>query len=220
MALRLSRVPRPYIAPVTCLCAISIFRLAVWVLMIGCAMGDISRRRRRSMRLAGWDYREAGAYFVTMCTLNRECILDDPIIRRALQMEWARAICGGSQPEPHDFVVMPNHVHGIVWITGSAERRARHSRVQAGGEGAAQSGQPSSVDPKGASPLRTAGCAPGSLGAKVGAFKSAAAAQPLHLPQASPPPPALAARVRPRIRGGRRRARRRRTARRPGRSGR
>src|SRR5881397_501706 len=174
MALRLSRVPRPYIAPVTCLCAISIFRLAVWVLMIGCAMGDISRRRRRSMRLAGWDYREAGAYFVTMCTLNRECILDDPIIRRALQMEWARAICGGSQPEPHDFVVMPNHVHGIVWITGSAERRARHSRVQAGGEGAAQSGQPSSVDPKGASPLRTAGCAPGSLGAKVGAFKSAA----------------------------------------------
>jgi len=120
-----------------------------------------------------WNYREPGAYFVTICTHNREPILDDRLIAQALRTEWARAICGGRQPEPYEFVVMPNHVHGIVWIARS-ESRTRHNRDHAYTERVATTDQVKSHQSKGASPLRTAGCAPGSLGAKIGAFKSAA----------------------------------------------
>ena len=166
-------MPRPYATPVTLLCAISDFQLTVWVPMIGCAMGEASARRRVSMRLRGWDYREPCAYFVTMCTFNRECVLDTPIIARALRTEWARAICGSGQPEPYEFVVMPDHVHCIVWITRS-KARARHSRDRGYSERVVTTDQAKPHRSTGASPLRTAGCAPGSLGAKVGAFKSAA----------------------------------------------
>jgi putative transposase len=126
------------------------------------------------MRLRDWDYGEDGAYFVTICAHDRECILSDPLIVRALRTEWARAVCGGRQFDPYEFVVMPNHVHGIVWTNRSGEARARHFRDHAFTESVATTDQAKSHQSKGASALRTAGCAPGSLGAKVGAFKSAA----------------------------------------------
>jgi len=126
------------------------------------------------MRLRDWDYREDGAYFVTICTQDQECILRDPLIVRALRSDWARAICGGRQPDPNEFVVMPNHVHGIVWITRSAHSAAGHFRDHSCAESATANGQAKPRESKGASPLRTSGCRPGSLGAKVGAFKSAA----------------------------------------------
>jgi hypothetical protein len=37
------------------------------------------RHRRRSIRLKGYDYSQAGAYFITICTLNRECLFGDVI---------------------------------------------------------------------------------------------------------------------------------------------
>ena len=155
------------------LSAISVFRLAAWVPMIDAVMGDRERNRRRSMRLRDWDYRDDGAYFVTICTHNRESILDEPRVARVLRTEWSRAICGGRDPDLGDFVVMPNHVHGIVWITGSGDA-AKHYRVQTGYSSGTNYGQAVSGQVRGASPLRVSGCVPGSLSAKVGAFKSAA----------------------------------------------
>lgn len=79
---------------------------------------------RRSIRLKGYDYTQAGAYFITICTHNRECLFGE-ITDGRMQLNHAgimlehywRAI-----PEhfPHvvldAFVVMPNHIHGILYI--------------------------------------------------------------------------------------------------------
>ena len=73
---------------------------------------------RRSIRLPAYDYRDAGAYFVTICTHRRGCTLTDPRIARLLLRIWARTVCGGRYPSEGEFVVMPNHVHGIVRIRG------------------------------------------------------------------------------------------------------
>ncbi|MCR4417999.1 MAG: transposase, partial [Ignavibacteria bacterium] len=35
---------------------------------------DPSKHHRRSIRLKGYDYSQAGAYFVTICTHNRQCL--------------------------------------------------------------------------------------------------------------------------------------------------
>ena len=132
-------------------------------------------RRRASSRLASYDYRTNGAYFVTIVSREREFIFADPRVVRALEQEWARAVCGGSAPEECDFVVMPNHVHGIVWLNGNRGSGARHGRTRDGDPIAASGGKSELAGCSGgASPLRGGGCATGSLGAVVGAFKSAA----------------------------------------------
>jgi len=81
---------------------------------------------RRSIRLRGYNYSRAGAYFITICTQGRarlfgdivdgEMVLDD-----AGRVAWR---CWRDIPNhfPHaeldEFVVMPNHVHGIIVIGG------------------------------------------------------------------------------------------------------
>ena len=85
------------------------------------------RRNRRSIRLAGCDYSQAGAYFVTVCTRDRECLFGD-IVDRQMQLNEAGKIVQtiwGSLPQFYEgveldaFVVMPNHVHGVVVICAS-----------------------------------------------------------------------------------------------------
>ena len=79
---------------------------------------------RRSIRLKGYDYSQPGAYFITICTYRRACLLGDVIegdmhLNPLGNMAWQ---CWQAIPDhfPHAvldaFVVMPNHVHGIVWI--------------------------------------------------------------------------------------------------------
>jgi putative transposase len=145
---------------------------------------DRKTHHRRSIRLASWDYRDAGAYFVTLCTFGRECIFADPRIDRLLRHIWARTVGGGRLPGEGDFVVMPNHIHGIVWV------RAEQAASGASGVGASRprkrdgllhcDGVPSkgdrtvSVD---GSPLREADGPAfrrperGSLGALIASFK-------------------------------------------------
>nr|WP_235269774.1 transposase [Geoalkalibacter subterraneus] len=85
------------------------------------------RRNRRSIRLQGYDYSQAGAYFVTVCTQNRECLFGD-IVNGEMRLNEAGNIarqCWDDIPIhfPHvdldEFVIMPNHIHGIVVITGN-----------------------------------------------------------------------------------------------------
>lgn len=80
---------------------------------------DPDRRRRRSIRLPGHDYRSPGAYFVTLCTRDRECVLDDPVVTGIITGVWC-ALSGWFPTIALDeFVVMPNHVHLIVWLHSS-----------------------------------------------------------------------------------------------------
>jgi len=93
-------------------------------------MSDLERvndkLRRRSVRLKGYDYSRAGAYFVTICTLNRECLFgeikalgSEPLLNECgeIALDCWNAIPGHFQGvELDEFVVMPNHVHGILII--------------------------------------------------------------------------------------------------------
>ena len=89
---------------------------------------DPNRHHRRSIRLKGYDYSQAGAYFITICTQDRACLFGK-VVNGEMQLNDAgRMVLAewNMLPErfPHvvldAFVVMPNHVHGIVVITNPA----------------------------------------------------------------------------------------------------
>jgi putative transposase len=84
-------------------------------------------RHRRSLRLTGYDYAQSGAYFVTICTQNRACVfgcVDDGDMRlneagRMVRSVWQALPDRFPGMELDAFVIMPNHVHGIVAFVGA-----------------------------------------------------------------------------------------------------
>ncbi len=121
---------------------------------------------RRSIRLRGYDYSQAGAYFITICTHNRECLFGAvgagskpalvrikpalPSNNRAglepaptqpnlmvlneygeiVKDTWEDLINHVSGIELDAFVVMPNHVHGIIVITRAGFIKHRAGLIQ------------------------------------------------------------------------------------------
>ncbi len=77
---------------------------------------DPAHQHRHSIRLPHYDYTQAGAYFVTSVTYQRELLFDDPALRQIIETFWQRI----PQHMPHvkldTFVVMPNHFHGVLWL--------------------------------------------------------------------------------------------------------
>jgi putative transposase len=79
---------------------------------------------RQSIRLRGYDYSQPGAYFITLCTQNRECNLGEIMngemkftVRGFIIDEfWSKIPDHFPNVELEEFVVMPNHVHGIIVI--------------------------------------------------------------------------------------------------------
>ncbi len=81
---------------------------------------DFEKHHRRSIRLKGYDYSSPGAYFVTICTRGRECVLDDPVVIGIITDVWYALPGWFPTIALDEFVVMPNHVHLIVWLHGRA----------------------------------------------------------------------------------------------------
>ncbi len=79
---------------------------------------DSSQHHRRSIRLKGFNYATEGAYFVTICTQGKEMLLEAEPIQRMVQQTWEDLSVRFSDVRLDEFVIMPNHVHGIVWIMG------------------------------------------------------------------------------------------------------
>jgi putative transposase len=77
---------------------------------------DPAQHHRRTIRLKGYDYSNAGAYFVTICTKNRACVLDDHIVKGIIISVWQALPTWFPTILLDEFVVMPNHVHFIVWL--------------------------------------------------------------------------------------------------------
>ncbi|MCF6178868.1 MAG: transposase [Geopsychrobacter sp.] len=79
---------------------------------------------RRSLRLKGYDYAQAGFYFVTICAHARQCLFGEIVdskmqendYGRIVKAEWMRSADIRAEIELGEFVVMPNHLHGIVSI--------------------------------------------------------------------------------------------------------
>jgi len=84
-------------------------------------------RHRRSLRLKAYDYSQAGAYFVTVCAYDKKCVfgeIESGVMRlnangEVVASEWVRSAKVRSEIECGEFVVMPNHFHGIVRIVGA-----------------------------------------------------------------------------------------------------
>jgi len=82
------------------------------------------------MRLRGWDYSQAAVYFVTICTYQRECLLGEVVdgwmrtnaYGRIVEGEWLRTPEIRPEVELDGFMVMPNHLHGIVVVSGRGAR--------------------------------------------------------------------------------------------------
>jgi len=102
---------------------------------------DPFKDRRRSIRLKGYDYAKEGAYYVTMVAQNRLCLFGDVVnaemilndAGEMLQSQWFALPERFPNVEFDEFVVMPNHFHGIVVITDNTRdgenKRARTRRA-------------------------------------------------------------------------------------------
>jgi len=82
------------------------------------------KHNRRSIRMKGYDYSKAGLYFITFRVQNGEMLFGaiengQMILNNAGKMilaEWGKLPQRFNNIELHEFVVMPNHFHGIVEI--------------------------------------------------------------------------------------------------------
>lgn len=96
--------------------------------------------QRRSVRLKGYDYGQSGAYFVTICAYNRECLLGEIAncrgeksfalnktpsneklfvhtkIGKIVEKCWLEIPAHYPDVILYKYVVMPNHMHGILFI--------------------------------------------------------------------------------------------------------
>jgi len=79
---------------------------------------------RRSIRIGNYDYSLAGAYFVTICIKNRECLLGEirnnkihlTSIGNIVKKFWEKIPGHFKDVRLDRFVIMPNHLHGIIVI--------------------------------------------------------------------------------------------------------
>jgi putative transposase len=129
----------------------------------------------RSIRLAGYDYSEEGAYFVTIVTHQREHLFGEVVdgemrlneFGKIVREEWFKTQDMRLQIELSDdeFVVMPNHVHGIIQIIDSVSNKQHYSHGTGDLQVARTSASSLLTRPRG--PLTR------SIGAIIAGFKSA-----------------------------------------------
>ena len=86
------------------------------------------KHHRRTIRLQNYDYSQSGAYFVTICTKERQNLfgkIDNDIltlnsIGEIAETEWHKTSHVRSNVELDEYIIMPNHLHGIILITNES----------------------------------------------------------------------------------------------------
>jgi len=84
---------------------------------------NAQKHHRRSIRLKGYNYSQAGAYFVTICTHNHIFFFEDDRIRGIAEQCWLEIPRHFRDIELDEWIIMPNHLHGILSIGGEIIRR-------------------------------------------------------------------------------------------------
>ena len=85
---------------------------------------------RRSIRLKGYDYTQAGLYFITICCQNRAHLFGSiengemqlNAFGEIAQTEWLNTANIRDNCHIHESIIMPNHIHGIIEITIQKEK--------------------------------------------------------------------------------------------------
>ena len=103
---------------------------------------------RKSIRLKEYDYSSAGAYFVTICTLERKCLFGKVVDGemelnengKIVKSEWLKTEEIRDNVSTDEFIIMPNHLHGILFIDEPTDRRGTVHRAST----AERFGQPTS----------------------------------------------------------------------------
>jgi len=144
---------------------------------------DQNSRNRKSIRLKEYDYSQSGLYFITICTRKKENILGEikngkMLLNECGQIaydEWfelpKRFYIGKSDV----FVVMPNHIHGIIQIVGG-RAPARDAPTTTNGEMGVQ--DDNAIIGETGTRNDNAGVTTGNI---VGAYKSLVANRCLHI---------------------------------------
>lgn len=120
---------------------------------------------RKSIRLKGYDYSRDGGYFVTICTHNRELYFEFfPELKEIVSRQWHQLPERFSNLILDEFIIMPNHIHGIIIVGATLAvapqggRKTRPYRV-------AQNQNENAMPGAGARPAPT-------IGEIIGTFKS------------------------------------------------
>jgi putative transposase len=77
---------------------------------------DPQKHHRQSIRLKGYDYSQPGAYFVTLVTHQKKCWFERLEFRAVVEQEWRGLLDRFPTIQLDEFVIMPNHVHFIIWL--------------------------------------------------------------------------------------------------------
>ena len=95
-----------------------------------------NNKHRQSTRLRGYDYSQPGSYFITICVKDRECLFGEIHNGKIILNEIGKiAISSWNNLKSYfpkvnldTFVVMPNHMHGIVELVADGNVGARLPR--------------------------------------------------------------------------------------------
>lgn len=102
---------------------------------------DPDKHHRRSIRLPGHDYSSDGWYFVTVCAAQRGAVfgkIETGVVQlhpygRIVEECWRASSEHFRDIVLDEFIVMPDHFHGIVISTGETNVGARHASPLQGG---------------------------------------------------------------------------------------
>jgi len=94
---------------------------------------------RKSIRLQGYDYSQAGLYFITICCQNRACLFGkidggEMVLNDAgkhAQQCWLEIPKHFPNTTLHEYITMPNHIHGIIEIVGANHYSPNGTRTRA-----------------------------------------------------------------------------------------
>jgi len=89
-------------------------------------------RKRKSIRLKNYDYGQQGAYDVTVCTRDQKEVFGDIIndemvlneTGKIVEFTWMDLTQHNDNIELDEFIIMPNHIHGIIIIAGAGSKPA------------------------------------------------------------------------------------------------
>ncbi len=137
---------------------------------------------RRNARLPDYNYAGLGAYFITVCTQGKECFFGEICgnqvavneYGRLVEGEWGRIPSVWPVVKLDAFIVMPNHIHGILVIEDLDTEKAGAVTPLPGR--ASRSGAASAAPP--GSPLQGEAELAGSVGANQSARSSGTAVSP------------------------------------------
>ena len=97
------------------------------------------KHHRRSVRLKRYDYTSNNAYFVTICSYQKECLfgtiangqMNLNVLGECVKKAWLETAEKRKNIRLDDFVIMPNHFHGILWLTRRGTARCAPTACRA-----------------------------------------------------------------------------------------